>query len=97
MDDLLGIRVKRFRDETLVDLRSVSVGRVDQRNAELKNALEHTLCLRGIGRLAPDARTAEPHGAEAKPMHGHVAADNDGAAETVGACFVIGHRRLSAH
>ena len=45
---------------------------------ELDGAAQHRLGLVAVGRLAPDARAGDAHGAEAEPVDREVAADVDG-------------------
>src|SRR5207253_298371 len=69
-----GIRVKGLRDQTLAHRRTVGIGRIDQRDAELERPPEHGDRLGVVARLAPDALTGEPHGAEAEPVNAALAA-----------------------
>src|ERR1700756_5189478 len=58
-----------FSDELLVDLRSISVGSIDQRDAELDGAPEHHPGRFGIAGPTPYAWPTQPHGAEANSGH----------------------------
>jgi hypothetical protein len=59
-----GIRIERFGNEPLVDLRPVGIGGVDESDTKLDGAHEHALRVRKVERLAPHTGTAEAHGAE---------------------------------
>ena len=74
------IRVEGLRDETLAHRRTVGIGRIDQGDAELERPPEHGDRLGVVARLAPDALTGEPHGAEAEPVDAALAAQEKAAA-----------------
>ena len=90
-DDPLGIRIESVRNQLLADIRAIGVGGVDQRDAQLDDALEHAPRLPRLKRLTPDARPAKPHRAKSEATDRHVIAEDDGAAVR------FGQRPLSAH
>src|SRR5262249_43888300 len=58
-DQAFRIRVERFGNEPLVDLRTVGVGGIDEGDAELDSTHQHALSTRTIKRFTPYTR--EPH------------------------------------
>src|SRR5262249_57033084 len=77
-DEFIRIRMKGCSDELLVDLRSISVGSNDQRDAELDGAPEHHPGRIGITGPAPYAWPTQSHSAEANSGHGQVPTDREG-------------------
>jgi hypothetical protein len=69
-DQALRIRVERFGNEPLVDLRTVGVGGIDEGDAELDSTHQHALSTRTIERFTPYTRAAHAHGAEPEAIHG---------------------------
>src|SRR6516164_1624294 len=63
-DQAFRIRVERFGNEPLVDLRTVGVGGTDEGDAELDSTHQHALSTRTIKRFTPYTRAAQAHGAE---------------------------------
>src|SRR5450755_890591 len=58
-DANVAVRVERFVDEALGDVRTVRIGRVDEVDPQLARSFQGADCLRGIGRLAPDPRSGD--------------------------------------
>jgi hypothetical protein len=76
----VGVRVQRLPDQQLGGERSVGVGGVDERDAELDRAAQHPHGAVGVGGVAPDAGPGQLHRAEAEPDDREVAAQPEGAA-----------------
>src|SRR5262249_32788745 len=74
-DQAFRIRVERFGNEPLVDLRTVGVGGIDEGDAELDSTPQHALSTRTIKRFTPYTRAAQAHGAEPEAIHGGVATE----------------------
>ena len=64
------IRVQRFADQLVGDVRAVELGGVDVVDAELDGALQHRDRLVVIARRPEDAGPGQLHGAEADAMNG---------------------------
>ena len=94
--EAIAVRVQRLADQSFGDLGSVRVRGVDEVHAQPGQRAQDLERSRGVGRLAPDARTGDPHGTEAEPGHGDVAADREGGGGGVGPAHVD-HRRPSHH
>src|SRR5262249_48540591 len=77
------IRVERFGNEPLVDLRTVGVGGIDEGDAELDSTHQHALSTRTIKRFTPYTRAAQAHGAEPEAIHGRVATEGEAATRTI--------------
>lgn len=69
------IRVERFADEPLGDVRPIGIRGVDEIDAELGHALQRPKRFRSIFRRTPDARTRDAHRAEAEAMDFGIAVD----------------------
>ncbi len=93
-DEAVRVRMQRFGYETLIDVRSVGVGRIDEVDAQLQRSQQHAACGLAILRLAPDARAGQPHRTEAEAIHVQVAAESQGAGGRRSGCMV--HRKISS-
>src|SRR5262249_33514325 len=82
-DQAFRIRVERFGNEPLVDLRTVGVGGIDEGDAELDSTHQHALSTRTIKRFTPYTRAAQAHGAEPEAIHGRVATEGEAATRTI--------------
>jgi hypothetical protein len=65
----LGVRVEGLGEDQLTDVRPVGVGGVDEVDAKLDRPADHPDGLVPVPGLAPDARTGDPHRAEAEAIH----------------------------
>src|SRR6185437_2637406 len=74
-DENIPIRMQRFMNEPLGDIRSVRIRRIDEVDAELRQTLQRADRFLPILRLAPDAGPGETHRAKAEPVNADVAAD----------------------
>ena len=72
------IRMQRLGDETLADVRAVSIRGVDEIDAELERTPQHPACLGRILRLTPDGRPGDAHRTEPHAVDREVAADREG-------------------
>ena len=94
---VLGVGVERFEDEPLTDLGTVGVGGVDEVDTHVDGPPQDGDALAPVGRLAPDARTGDLHGAEAEPVDGGGAvptgAEGEGTARSdgLGGAEGVGH------
>jgi hypothetical protein len=82
-DQAFRIRVERFGNEPLVDLRTVGVGGIDEGDAEPDSTHQHALSTRTIERFTPYTRAAQAHGAEPEAIHGRVATEGEAATRTI--------------
>jgi hypothetical protein len=79
-DETFGIGMERFRDDFLANEGPVSVGGIDEVDAEFDRALEDTLRFRAVFGFAPDAFPGEAHGAKSEAVDRSLAAEGEGAA-----------------
>ena len=87
------IRVQRLGNKALGNLRAISVGSVDQRDAQLHGPAEDATSFGRIGWLAPRAFAHQAHGSVAETVDGQVAANEECAAC---GCVLYSHVRLDA-
>ena len=69
--------MERFGDQGFADLGTVRVCRVDKVDAALDDASQQRDSGTAIGWITPNARSGNPHGAEAEAFHDEIAADGD--------------------
>src|SRR5437773_11692318 len=67
-DESFWIRIQRFSDEELVRFRTVSIGGIDEIDAQLDRAPQNFLRVLAIGRPTPDPLARQTHRAEPKPV-----------------------------
>src|SRR6476469_5125673 len=97
-DQHAAIRMKRFLDQLLGDIRPIGIGGIDKIDAELGQTPQGAKRLSAVGRRTPNARAGDAHGAEAEAMNQDVAADLEGAGLAgveLGRCVFcchVGHR-----
>jgi sugar lactone lactonase YvrE len=72
---VIRVGIKRLGDQELTDLGAVGVGRVDEVDAEFDDPPERGDGPVPVGRVTPDTRPGDPHGAEAHAVDGQVTAD----------------------
>jgi hypothetical protein len=78
-DRLAAIGMQRFLDQPFGDIGAVGIGRIDEVDAEFRQALQRADGFGMIGRLAPDALAGDAHGAETETIDLDIAADLEGA------------------
>jgi hypothetical protein len=71
------IRVEHFLDEILADIGPVTVGRIDEVDAETGQAPERLDCSVVIRGRAPDAWSGDAHRTETQTINDQVAADGE--------------------
>jgi len=74
-DHSVGVRVKRFREHSFADLRTVRVGSVEELDAEVDGASKEGLRRRVIRRLSPAAGAGERHASVSDPTDLKIARD----------------------
>src|SRR5262245_44047682 len=82
-DQAFRIRVERFGNEPLVDLRTVGVGGIDEGDAELDSKHQHALITRTVQRVTPYTKAQPAPGAEPEAIHGRVATEGEAATRTI--------------
>ena len=68
-DEIVRVGVEGFGDEVLADLGPVGVGRVDEVDAQLHGAAQHSDGLVVVFGRTPDAGAGDAHGTEAESPH----------------------------
>ena len=74
-DDDAVVRVQRFADQFLGDIRAVGVGGVDEVDAEFDGAAQDANAFVAVVGRTPDTLSGQAHGAESQAVHCEVAAD----------------------
>src|SRR3954453_10309597 len=72
-DETVRVGRERFADEALA--RLVGCGRIDEVHIELDRAAQYALARLGVGRVAPDTRSGDPHRAVSHSIDREVADD----------------------
>jgi hypothetical protein len=67
--------MKRLADELLGHVEAIGIRRVDEIDAERRQALQRADGLGPVGGLTPDAGASDSHGAEAEAMDLDLATD----------------------
>jgi len=86
-DQPIGIGRQSFGDQLLADPRTVGIGGVDEGDAQFDHTAQQAYRCCPIRRWTPDARSSDPHGAEAEPADAEIAK-----AQRAGRRLVAGNR-----
>jgi hypothetical protein len=69
------VRMQRFGDQLLADIRPICIRRVDQRRAQVDCTTQQSLGRFAIRRVTPYALPCDAHRAKTKPAHWQLAGD----------------------
>jgi len=78
------IGVEHVADQPLGNLGTVSIGRINERDAQFDGAVQNAAGLGGFAGLAPRAFAHQAHGSVTETMNGQIAADEECAAGSRG-------------
>jgi hypothetical protein len=68
-DEIVGIGMQGFLDETIGDMRAIKIARIDMVHAAFDSQAQHGQCRIVIFRRPEDAGAGKLHCAIAKPLH----------------------------
>ena len=80
--------MQRLGDQRFVGVRPVTLGGIEELDAELRGAPQHSDRVPAVPRLAPDILIVDhPHGTETKAVDGHVGEADGAQAEVRPSCL----------